>query len=82
MTIFSCKHASHLVSESMDHPLAVRERMTLFLHLVMCSLCRRFRRQMTAISQAIRSVRHSELLPEIRLSDEARVRIRKSLHDQ
>lgn len=82
MNLFSCKHASLLVSESMDHQLVLRDRMTRSLHLLMCSHCRRFQAQMHEISEMIRSVGHVESLTESNLSNESRARIRMSLHDQ
>ncbi|HEX3316356.1 MAG TPA: hypothetical protein VHR72_15765 [Gemmataceae bacterium] len=73
----SCKYAALLISRSLETPLTWRERLSLRVHLAICGMCRRFRRQIDAIQQAMRRS-HST---EERLSEEARERIRKRLQD-
>jgi hypothetical protein len=52
--IFSCREASRLASEALDHPLAMRQRMALRMHLLMCAACRAYERQLLLIDLAFR----------------------------
>lgn len=52
--MLDCKHASRLVSQSMDRQLSLRERLGLRLHLLLCDACTQFSRQMTLLQQAVR----------------------------
>ena len=38
--MMNCKEVSRLMSERRDHPLPLRQRVGLRLHLAMCKLCR------------------------------------------
>lgn len=79
----SCKEVTRLVSQSLDRPLALRERIALWLHLRVCKLCARYRRQLLLLREAIR--RHPDRLEGHKppsspsLSPEARERIKRSL---
>lgn len=79
----SCKEVSRLVSESLDRDLSFRQRSSLRLHLLMCSLCSRFRRQMLFLRDAARffgEASEKDKLPaNDRLSPEARARIKRVL---
>lgn len=81
--MLSCKEVSRLVSESLDRELSLGQRVSLRLHLLMCSLCSRFRRQMAFLHQAARAFGQAgeadELSAQIRLSSEARQRIKQAL---
>lgn len=44
--MLNCKDASQLCSEALDRPLGLRERLTLRMHLMMCSGCTQYDRQM------------------------------------
>jgi hypothetical protein len=72
-----------MVSESMDRDLPFRQRCSLRLHLLMCSLCSRFRRQILFLRDATHSfgeaTAEGELLANVRLSPEARARIKHAL---
>jgi hypothetical protein len=79
----SCKEVSRLVSESMDSDLPFRQRFSTRLHLLMCSLCSEFRRQVAFLREAARSFgkasEDDELFAPVRLSPEARARIKEML---
>jgi hypothetical protein len=79
----SCKEVSRLVSESMDRDLPFRQRLSMRLHLLMCSLCSRFRRQILFLRDAAHSFgeasEEGELLADVQLSPEARARIKETL---
>jgi hypothetical protein len=49
----SCRSASRLSSVALDRELLRRERIALKLHLLCCSACRRFQRQVTFIDRAV-----------------------------
>jgi hypothetical protein len=76
----SCKEVSRLVSESLDRELSLRQRCLLRLHLLMCSLCSRFRRQLLFLREAAHALGNRYELPgQARLSPEARTRIQRAL---
>lgn len=49
-----CKDITRLVSESMDRTLPVSTRIKLRLHLMICTACAEYRRQLRQIRQAMR----------------------------
>ncbi len=49
----SCREVAQLHSESLDRPLSRSERWAVGLHLVYCSACRRFRRQLRFLRAAM-----------------------------
>jgi hypothetical protein len=80
----SCKEVSCLVSESMDRDLPFRQRFSMRLHLLMCSLCSRFRRQIMFLREAAHSFGEAhdgdELFSKVELSADARARIKQAVH--
>ena len=48
-----CDGASHLVSDSLDRGLTRTEGMAVRTHLMICGNCRRFRRQLQFLRQAV-----------------------------
>lgn len=77
--MISCRKATELASRALDAPLSRRERLALRLHLWVCQRCRRYRRQLLLLRQAVRQGRLEDWLPPARLSPEARRRILKRL---
>ncbi len=81
--MLSCKDATLLISRSMDAALPVVTRIRLRIHLRICELCERYRRQLLLIREALRHADDAGGRPEGQagetLSAEARERIRKSL---
>lgn len=55
--MFSCKHATRLVSEGMDRPLPLLKRIGVCCHLVLCPLCARFKRHLLFVRRAVRQHR-------------------------
>ena len=55
--LFSCKEASHLVSQMQDRGLTASERMKLKLHLAACKACSAFERQLRLMREAMRRYR-------------------------
>lgn len=85
--MLTCRDATALVSESMDHRLPTRRRWSLRFHLLMCRYCSRFARQLRFVQTAARRAGGAEgaaapgaapgLSPGVaqRLSDDARQRL-------
>ncbi|MEK7322823.1 MAG: zf-HC2 domain-containing protein [Pseudomonadota bacterium] len=76
----SCKEVSQLVSRSLDHPLPISERLVVHMHLMVCKLCSRYRRQLHFLQRAARRLpEHLDETAMPPLSDEAKQRIRADL---
>jgi hypothetical protein len=74
-----CQGMCRLASESLDHDLGRLGRFALRSHLLCCTSCRRFERQIRFLRFAMRRfpghVEDGELLPGTDLPDEVRERI-------
>ena len=57
--MLSCKQSSQLISQSLDRPLTMRERVALKLHLFVCKYCKRFSQHMQCLRVAIKKMTHS-----------------------
>lgn len=81
--MLTCKDASHLLSESQERPLGLRERMGLRLHLWMCVSCRRFEQQLALLRRAMRLLRQraETEADAAELPVAARERIRRALSE-
>lgn len=79
----NCKHASHLISQSLEVRLSWKQRLGLYLHLMLCDACTQFSRQLEVLRAAIRQVgwriEHDET---VRLSQDARNRIVTAMEQQ
>lgn len=52
--MLSCKEVCRLISESLDRKLAWHQRVQMRVHLLLCSACSSFRRQMQFLRRAAR----------------------------
>lgn len=52
--MLSCEEATRLMSDAMERPLAIKDRMSLNVHLVMCKGCRNFSHQVQGLRQIAR----------------------------
>jgi hypothetical protein len=52
--MLSCKEATELMSQEQDRPLGLAERFGLRLHVLICSACSNYRRQMAVLRAACR----------------------------
>jgi len=50
----TCREVHQLVSERMDRPLSLMERMRVGVHLIVCPACTRFDDQMRLLRRAMR----------------------------
>jgi hypothetical protein len=57
MIRISCQHASRLLSQQQDEPLALGKRLRLRLHLMYCDACTNVSRQFVALRLALRKLR-------------------------
>lgn len=51
--MLSCYKATALISLSHERPLVFREKASLRIHLMMCSICRNFRNNSKTLSKAM-----------------------------
>ena len=83
--MLTCKDATHLISESHERSLTIRERWALKLHLMMCVYCRRFQRQLVLMRKALRewgrraADEDTDVAEGAQFTPEARERIRQTL---
>ena len=79
--MFDCREISRLVSISMDRELALRQRVGLRLHLMMCRYCARYRRQLLFLRELMRgySRRCDIQADDLHLPAESRERISEKL---
>lgn len=80
--MFSCRQAARLLSESLDRPLPRSKRFALKFHVLICTYCRRYRKQIRLLDSvargfAARAAGAAETLGG--LSPEAKARIRERL---
>ena len=70
--MITCRHVFDHASDYLEGPVSLRERMQLFLHLVICKYCRRYLRQLkVAIGIAARIAPMDEPT-EVEIDDLAR----------
>ena len=50
----SCREASRLISESKDRDLGLGEKLTLRIHLGLCTACTRFTQQLDFLREAMK----------------------------
>ena len=77
--MLSCKQVTELVSARQDRILTRSERFGMFLHLLICSLCRRYKRQIDFIGRAARRL-YAEADGDFSLSAPARRRIQAAIN--
>lgn len=84
--MLSCKEVSRLVSESLDRSLPLWQRAQVWMHLLMCRFCSRFREQTIFLRDAARryfpASEVTAAQPGVGLSAEARDRIKQSLRSR
>lgn len=56
----SCKDITRVCSDELERPLSLGERASLRMHLLMCSGCANYRRQLRVLSQAMHAYAQGE----------------------
>ena len=59
--MMTCAEAARLMSNRLNHPLGIRARLALRLHLMLCVGCRRYARQLMFIREWLRSSANRDL---------------------
>lgn len=81
--MLSCKDVTQLLSESMDRSLPLGKRIGVRLHLLICTFCARYERQLLQIRETVRRLVATEETAggtfREPFSEEAKERIRRSL---
>jgi hypothetical protein len=80
--LFSCKQISRLISDSMDRQLPLTTRMGIRFHLMMCALCRHYRKQLLYIKNILHNTPDPQDLSCQALSEHARQRIEQRLKEK
>lgn len=84
--MMTCAEAARLMSNRLNHPLGIRARLALRLHLMLCVGCRRYARQLMFIREWLRSGANRDLHCEgnetMHLDPIARDRILSRLGEQ
>ncbi|MEW6542243.1 MAG: zf-HC2 domain-containing protein [Nitrospirota bacterium] len=81
----NCAEATRLLSDSLDRPLTIGQRVALRIHLLICQWCDRYGRQLRFIREAFRGrpdrlVEPDETASEA-LSAEAKARLKRAVAD-
>jgi hypothetical protein len=75
----TCKEMVALMSQSMERPLSLRERVLLKLHLWVCAWCVFYLEQLRLLRASLRATKAGGEYPCVPLSMEARERIKNAL---
>ena len=82
--VLSCRESAGLASKAQDGRLGLIDRVALRLHLMMCSGCRAYTRQIRSLATLLdkrAQQNHGILSTQGGLSPDARARIRAVLHE-
>jgi len=81
----SCEIITKKISESIDHKLTLKERITIRIHITFCKFCRRYYRQLTMMhhyfEERLKKETQNGPLAGSGLSSEAKYRIKKNLRE-
>ena len=62
--MFNCRKISELVSRSLDSDLSLWGRVQVRMHMMMCSLCRKFRKALFKIDAEVRNAAEQDLVAD------------------
>lgn len=82
--MITCKEVAKLLSDSMEHELSLWQKISMRTHLMMCGMCRSYRRQLLALRKILEGYSAIEN-PEargLRLAEHTRERIKRILKEQ
>ncbi len=54
--MMNCRDMTKLISDSMERPISWRQRMELWMHTMMCGLCRAFRANIVTLRKLARQI--------------------------
>jgi predicted anti-sigma-YlaC factor YlaD len=70
----SCKEAAKAAAEALEHDLPFYRRFALGFHLLICSACRRYRRQVVGLNRLVRRYVRESNQPVVELDAATRQR--------
>ena len=79
----TCKQVAARLSQGLEEPLPLGERMTLRLHMMMCKYCSRYFDQIRALRELAKGYESTEMDPQgknQRLSPQARERLAQAMN--
>lgn len=74
----NCKEATYLHEKGKESKLSFSEKVGLKLHLLFCSICKLFYKQMDEVSKC---VHHASKNSTATLPDEAKLKMQRALND-
>lgn len=77
---FNCNEATLLIEKRAERSLTLVQRRSLWFHLLMCVLCRRYARQTAVVAELARRLGRGDASAE-KLSAEARARLELLVHN-
>jgi hypothetical protein len=80
--VITCKRAAELISHAEEAPLGRWRAFQLRLHLLLCAMCGRFRRQVHLLRRAGCACDDAAAHPKPTLSEEARERMKRAIREQ
>ncbi len=84
--MLNCKEVSRLVSQSLDRKLPFWKRVSVWIHLSLCRLCRGFRKDLLKLRDNARQqayeIETGTSDPQARLFKESRERIQRALESR
>lgn len=80
--MITCKQAVEWTSRELDAALGVGRGFALGFHRLVCGKCRRFRTQLAEIDRAVTAFVTAGVPSSVRLTDDAKERIKQTLHDE
>jgi hypothetical protein len=82
--MYTCKEVAELTSQTFDDTLSLRQKVGMYLHLSMCKLCSRHKKQMAFLNQLLNlnkekpnAIHHS-----VNLSETTKEKIKKCIREQ
>lgn len=78
-----CKETARLVSEMKDHRISLRQRIGVYVHIVMCRMCRAYNAQLSAITRLSRRAGSTAMARgTATMPPEAKARLRACMKDR
>jgi hypothetical protein len=75
----NCQQASRLQSRDLEHPLPLRQRLALRVHLFFCKWCRRYGKQIKSLHATLRNSENSAATMPQSLPADAKERLKEAL---
>ena len=77
----TCKQTTEVISQGMERPLSINEKILLKLHLWVCAWCQWYLEQLYGIRSTLRTANEDAEISAVGLSPEARERIKRSISE-